>query len=148
MVTPKSSGRRPPSYTKMGQGLSSGIEYAMTVALPTVGGYFLDRALGTKPWFVVVGATVGFILGFLRIMYADKYEKARRRGLGIDASSEIEREVPDVLKNKTSRPPGTIKNEVTGLTSYSDYRPRRFGDPVPDHLLQSTIRHPEGAQRP
>ena len=29
-----------------------------------VGGYFLDRWLGTKPWLLMVGALVGIGLGF------------------------------------------------------------------------------------
>jgi ATP synthase protein I len=35
-----------------------------SVALGTLGGYFLDRRLGTKPWLLVTGALLGVAAGF------------------------------------------------------------------------------------
>jgi F0F1-type ATP synthase assembly protein I len=38
------------------------------MVLPAVGGYFLDEWLDTKPWFTVIAAVLGFVLGFVHLL--------------------------------------------------------------------------------
>jgi ATP synthase protein I len=40
------------------------------VALGTLGGFFLDRRFGTKPWLLVVGAVLGVSAGFYSFIRA------------------------------------------------------------------------------
>ena len=44
-----------------GPHLGLGLQIAGAMALFTVGGYFADRALGTSPWGVVVGAALALV---------------------------------------------------------------------------------------
>jgi ATP synthase protein I len=64
-----------------GEGLSSALSKAQpyldavwlmtgSVALGTLGGFFLDRRFGTKPWLLVVGALLGVSGGFYSFIRA------------------------------------------------------------------------------
>lgn len=62
----------------MGEGyalLSTGITFAVTVALFVLAGLWLDRRIGTTPLFIVVGALVGVGLGGFWL-----YQRAIRQG--------------------------------------------------------------------
>ena len=41
--------------------LGLGLQIAGSMALFTGAGYFIDRALGTRPWGIIVGATLAFV---------------------------------------------------------------------------------------
>jgi ATP synthase protein I len=43
---------------------SVGITFVVATAGATIGGYFLDRWLGTNPWLTLVGLVVGVAAGF------------------------------------------------------------------------------------
>jgi len=43
---------------------SVGITFVVATAGATVGGYFLDRWLGSTPWFTLIGLAVGVAAGF------------------------------------------------------------------------------------
>jgi len=43
---------------------SVGITFVVTTAGATIGGYFVDRWLGTTPWFTLIGIGVGIAAGF------------------------------------------------------------------------------------
>ena len=49
-----------------------GITLVVATALATVGGYFLDRWLGTKPLFTLIGLGVGIASGFREFFRAIK----------------------------------------------------------------------------
>ena len=48
----------------------------MTLVLATViglaGGYFLDRALGTSPWLILIGLGLGIAAGFVNLFRSVK----------------------------------------------------------------------------
>lgn len=69
--------------------LSTGVEWGSRVTgiglefvVPAALGHGLDRWLGTKPWFVVLGAILGMALGMLHVfrLPAELARDARRRG--------------------------------------------------------------------
>jgi F0F1-type ATP synthase assembly protein I len=41
-----------------------GLQFAITLVLFALGGVWLDKKLGTSPWFVIVGVFGGAALGF------------------------------------------------------------------------------------
>lgn len=49
-----------------------GLEFASVVGLCTWAGYVLDKKWGSAPWLLVLGALVGFALGFYMIVRAAK----------------------------------------------------------------------------
>ena len=58
-----------------------GITLVVATALATVGGYFLDRWLGTKPLFTLIGLGVGIASGFREFFRAIKrLEREERDG--------------------------------------------------------------------
>lgn len=49
--------------------LSLGAQIAMTMVVFVVGGYFLDRFLGTTPWFILAGAILGMVCISVRLIH-------------------------------------------------------------------------------
>ncbi len=49
---------------------------ALEMALPGLGGYGLDRWLGTKVLFLVLGVVIGFILGLWQLILLTKPRKS------------------------------------------------------------------------
>jgi ATP synthase protein I len=45
-----------------------GIEMGVTLAIGLLIGWYLDRWLGTKPWFTIIFAIFGIIAGFRNII--------------------------------------------------------------------------------
>jgi ATP synthase protein I len=52
------------SYRKAGPYIDASWQLAGAVGLGTLGGWWLDKKLGTSPWLLVVGALFGIGLGF------------------------------------------------------------------------------------
>ena len=48
--------------------LSLGMQLGMTMAVFAVGGYFLDRLLGTTPWLILVSSVIGIVCVFVRLI--------------------------------------------------------------------------------
>ncbi|SMO32052.1 AtpZ/AtpI family protein [Gracilimonas mengyeensis] len=46
---------------KYGRYVSLGVEIAVSMALPVVGGYLLDDYFGTSPWLVLTGIVLGML---------------------------------------------------------------------------------------
>ena len=40
----------------------------LMLALPSLGGWWLDGRFGTAPWFLVVGGVLGLVTSFLHIL--------------------------------------------------------------------------------
>jgi len=60
---------------------SVGITFVVATAGATVGGYFLDRWLGSTPWFTLIGLAVGVAAGFrLFFKSVTKSEGQERNG--------------------------------------------------------------------
>ena len=45
-----------------------GLTLVIATAGATIGGYFLDRWLGTTPWFTLIGLGVGIAAGFRELV--------------------------------------------------------------------------------
>ncbi len=58
-----------------------GITFVVATAGATIGGYYLDRWLGTTPWFTLIGIGVGVAAGFRDLFRSIKAaEKNERNG--------------------------------------------------------------------
>ena len=47
-----------------------GLQYALTIALLTGLGWWLDGRLSTRPWLLVGGVLLGVVLGFVNLVRA------------------------------------------------------------------------------
>ena len=48
-----------------------GAEFALIMCLGTFGGWWLDKKINTFPWFLLVGAGLGFVLAlYVLVMHA------------------------------------------------------------------------------
>lgn len=68
MSAPQGNRRSP---ARRPSGLEMALRLGAGMALPVFGGYALDRALGTSPWFLLAGAVSGAML----VMY-DLFRRA------------------------------------------------------------------------
>lgn len=55
--------------------LSLGMQLGMTMAVFAVGGYFLDRLLGTTPWLILVSSVIGMVCVFVRLIRVASHRK-------------------------------------------------------------------------
>ena len=53
-----------------------GMAMAISIAIGAIGGYYLDRWLGTQPWFALIGLGVGIAAAFSNLFTL--YKKAKR----------------------------------------------------------------------
>ena len=51
---------------------SLGTEFALAEIIGAVVGFWLDKKLGTLPWFLLGGAVMGFVWGLMRIVQVAK----------------------------------------------------------------------------
>lgn len=82
----KTPERERPPMVRVGEHLTHGLTLAGATLLFALGGHYLDRWLGTEPVFVVVGAVVGAVAGFLN-MYWRLVVEPRKRGEGESGGS-------------------------------------------------------------
>jgi F0F1-type ATP synthase assembly protein I len=58
-----------PSEKSTGNELASvGIELGLTVVVLAIGGWWVDKKLGTTPWLMLVGCFVGIVGGLVRLV--------------------------------------------------------------------------------
>jgi ATP synthase protein I len=62
----------PSPWRALGGLATVGITFVVAIALATIGGYFLDVWLGTKPLFTLIGLAVGIAAGFREFFRAIK----------------------------------------------------------------------------
>ena len=82
--------QQPSPGRELGEGykhVGLGCTFAGGIVLFTVGGWLLDRWLGTTPAFTLVGTLVGAVLSFLNVYWklraeADRRAAERRGGSG------------------------------------------------------------------
>ena len=72
--------------------LGLGVQFALTMAFFTLGGYGLDYWLGTSPWFTVGGALLG-----MAALFAQLFRVAGMLGSGKEPSQK-----------KPKPPPGEV----------------------------------------
>lgn len=71
----------PSPWRTLGMLATVGITFVVSTAGATVGGYFLDRWLGTSPWLTLIGMGVGIAAGFRDLFRSIKQaEKQERDG--------------------------------------------------------------------
>ncbi len=58
---------------------SVGMTFVVATAGATIGGYFLDRWLGTTPWFTLIGIGVGVAAGFRGLFRSVKRAERQER---------------------------------------------------------------------
>jgi ATP synthase protein I len=56
-----------------------GLTFVVATAGGTVGGYYLDRWLGSTPWFTLIGIGVGIAAGFRDLFRALKRAEQQER---------------------------------------------------------------------
>lgn len=64
-----------PLFTLAGVGLT----FVIATAGATIGGYFVDRWLGTTPWFTLIGIVVGVVAGFRDLVRTLKRAERQER---------------------------------------------------------------------
>ncbi len=55
------------SAKKSAQLIALGFELAAPVIAGALGGYYLDRKLGSEPWFILLGTLGGFFCGLITL---------------------------------------------------------------------------------
>ena len=56
-----------------------GLTFVTATAGATVGGYFVDRWLGSTPWFTLIGIAVGIAAGFRELFRALRRAEQQER---------------------------------------------------------------------
>ena len=64
-IGPLSGARVPP--IKVGTVATGGVEFAAAILLGVFAGQWLDRRIGTTPWFVILGVVLGGAAGFYNL---------------------------------------------------------------------------------
>jgi F0F1-type ATP synthase assembly protein I len=76
------SGKRP-EVPSAGEYASVGLQFAFTIVVFMFGGMWVDRALGTSPWLLIlcvfVGASAGFYSIYRKLMAAQRRADDARR---------------------------------------------------------------------
>ncbi|MFQ5570781.1 MAG: AtpZ/AtpI family protein [Rhodothermales bacterium] len=97
--SPPSSKRPPPhtswqaSFREASPYLGLGMQLALTMAFFVVGGYLLDRWLGTTPWLVIAGAVLGMVAVFVHL-FRIASELNKKSNAGPKKDSPDDREDP------------------------------------------------------
>jgi ATP synthase protein I len=69
----------PSPWRSLGMLASVGITFVVATAGATIGGYFLDRWLGTPPWLTLIELAVGVAAGFRGFFRSVKNAERRER---------------------------------------------------------------------
>lgn len=72
-----------------------GIQFALCIALPLVGGIYLDRWLGTRVLFTLLGLVYGFGAGVYSVYRVLYPPERRERDPGDESASSSENSDPD-----------------------------------------------------
>jgi F0F1-type ATP synthase assembly protein I len=77
-------GRRGAAVPSLGEYAGVGVQFALTIVAFMFAGMWLDRALGSSPWllilFVFGGASAGFYSIYRKLMAAQRRADETRRG--------------------------------------------------------------------
>ena len=60
----------PSPWKSLGELSTIGITLVLSTVIGLVGGYYLDRWLGTSPWLTMVGLLFGIAAGFVSLIRA------------------------------------------------------------------------------
>lgn len=71
--------QEPSAWRSLATLASVGFTFVLATAGATVGGYFVDRWLGSTPWFTLIGIGVGAAAGFRDLFRALKRAERQER---------------------------------------------------------------------
>jgi ATP synthase protein I len=57
----------PGTWKALGELSSVGLALVIATVIGLVGGYYADRLLGTSPWLLLLGLTLGIVAGFVNL---------------------------------------------------------------------------------
>jgi ATP synthase protein I len=69
----------PSAWRALGSLATVGLTFVVATAGATIGGYFVDRWLGSSPWFTLIGLAVGIAAGFRDLFRALKRAERQER---------------------------------------------------------------------
>jgi ATP synthase protein I len=55
------------AWKALGELSSVGLALVIATVIGLVGGYYADRLLGTSPWLLLLGLTLGIVAGFVNL---------------------------------------------------------------------------------
>lgn len=72
----------PSAWRSLGMLATVGLTFVAATAGATIAGYFIDRWVGTSPWFTLIGLALGIAAGFRDLFRSiKKAERQERDGL-------------------------------------------------------------------
>ncbi len=71
--------QEPAPWRALGMLAGVGITFVVATAGATIGGYFIDRWLGTTPWLTLLGIVVGIAAGFRDLFRSIKRAERQER---------------------------------------------------------------------
>ena len=69
----------PSSWRSLGMLATVGMTFVVATAGATLAGYFVDRWLGSSPWFTLIGLAIGIAAGFRELFRAVKAMERQSR---------------------------------------------------------------------
>ncbi|MDR0549179.1 MAG: AtpZ/AtpI family protein [Deltaproteobacteria bacterium] len=103
---------------------SIGLSLVFAILLGAAGGYFLDRYLGTQPWFFIGGLIVGVVAGYRNVfILASRLERAEALAKKANLSKNVSN--PASEAKNASNPAFEAKN-----ASNPEFQDKN--DPKPD----------------
>jgi len=79
LLTARAMTAEPSPWGSLGMLASVGITLVVATAGAMIGGYFVDRWLGSSPWFTLIGLGVGIVAGFRNLFRSIKRAEQRER---------------------------------------------------------------------
>jgi ATP synthase protein I len=69
----------PSSWRSLGMLATVGMTFVVATAGATLAGYFVDRWLGSSPWFTLIGLAIGIASGFRELFRTVKAMERQSR---------------------------------------------------------------------
>jgi ATP synthase protein I len=69
----------PSSWRSLGMLATVGMTFVVATAGATLAGYFVDRWLGSSPWFTLIGLAIGIAAGFRELFRTVKAMERQSR---------------------------------------------------------------------
>jgi ATP synthase protein I len=73
------AGGDPSSWRELGSLAQLGVTFVMCTVLGLAGGFWVDRWLGSSPWFLLAGLGIGIAAGFVNLFRALKDAERREQ---------------------------------------------------------------------
>ncbi|AEN72238.1 AtpZ/AtpI family protein [Rhodothermus marinus] len=86
--SPEATSSMQEALRALGPYMGLGLQLALGMAFFAVGGYLLDRWLGTLPWLTLVGVVLGLVAIVAKLWQVNALLQRRSRRSGHDAAHE------------------------------------------------------------